>query len=187
MIQVSQVCVTLLIIPAVWLGAEFHERGHWLVGKIARSNPRIGRRYGLARRVDHDLEEMADRYIQYSGISPLLWWIPSILFLQTLTTILNIWLYGGSLAIVGYIRALLFYSFIIAAIKYTWSDFIAMTEPEEYVRRMQQEGFPRNWGYPTLIRYLVPWIRRVGESPDNVDSCRRIVPGIELSFHQIVI
>lgn len=155
MVQAAQILSILLILPAVYLGSEFHERGHWLVGKIARSNPKIGRCFGIARRVDHDLEEMPSQCIQYSGISPLFWWIPSIILLQTLIIILNIFLSGRTLGLVDAIRVLLFYSFTIAALKYTCSDFIAMTDPEEFVRRMQQEGFPEKWGYPALIKYLL--------------------------------
>lgn len=141
-------------------------KGHWLVGKIARSDPKIGRRFGIARRVDHNLEEMPHRYLRYSGLSPLFWWIPSIIssiiFFQTLITALNAYLSGGMLELVDYIQILVIWSFIISALAYTGSDFIAMTDPEEYVRRMRQEGFSESWGYPALFGYLLtkfpkPW------------------------------
>lgn len=161
MMQIPQIIVILLILPALVLGLEFHERGHWLVGKIAGSHPRIVRRFCVARRVDHDLEEMPDRYLQYSGMFPLFLWVPPIIFHQIPIGALDIYLNGGNLELVDCIRVLVVYSFIISAVGYSTSDFIAMTDPEEYVRRMRQEGFSENSGYPDLIRYLLAKFSRL--------------------------
>lgn len=125
------VSLLLSLFVACWL----HELGHWTIGKLGGSEPKILRNYWiLPYRVKHNnVDEFPDALIRLSGFSPFIWIPPGILAF--------IWFileYHHPLGL------LIGFSFILVVTMASESDAIAMRDPERFRRMDKSDEFPGN-------------------------------------------
>lgn len=125
----------IAIFLATFLAPFLHEGGHWFVGKLGNSDPKVHFiLFIIPSRVSHrNIEDINPQIIRISGFSPFLW-IPGIaLSLTYMIMSFNPWTIFAFLLVLGTVAMS------------TESDAIAFRNPEKY-RQMsindEFEGIP---------------------------------------------
>lgn len=131
----------VLIIPAVAVGKELHERSHWAIGKWAGSNPVICRRYLIAKKVDQDFGTMEDHEIMFSGLAPFCWLLPTIILLSMIASGVELHFFQQYGIFHFLILPLVVYSWFFAVFTVTESDWVAINNPREFEDRWNNDEF----------------------------------------------